>query len=268
MAESAHSRVPLVLGGLIALAVGVWFVFSSRQVPPPPPPAPPVTAPPVSAPPATLEPTPLPAATSASAVRPKPKPGAVKTPAVDTAAMVREAEAAFAAGRYDDAAALFEQAARLDPKNTAASATAVSLRRQFVIGKTRAENARGGAVAAQGFDTSAVAAVKKAAENPASLEIVLSPSRVRVGDRYQMEIYLINEGKKTVKVKSVTAVIKDGGLKVGGVLPLIVADEVASRQRELIASVKETCGSEQEWSLDIAVTAQNGDLYRASVTWK
>ncbi|MCM2255668.1 MAG: tetratricopeptide repeat protein [Vicinamibacteria bacterium] len=267
MAKPAPSRVPLALAGLIAVAVGVWFVFSGRQTPPPPPPAPPVTAPPVTAPPATPEPTP-PAATPAPTARPKPKPSAAATPAVDTAAMVREAEAAFAAGRYDDAASLFEQAARLDPKNAAASASAVSLRRQFVIGPTRAENAKGGAVAAQGFDTSAVAAVKKAAENPASLEIVLSPSRVRVGDKYQMEIYLINEGKKTVKVKSVTAVHKDAGQKIGGVLPLIVADEVASRQRELIAAVKETCGSEQAWSLDIAVTAQNGDLYRASVTWK
>ncbi|MCL4820243.1 MAG: hypothetical protein KJ067_13930 [Vicinamibacteria bacterium] len=264
MAKAASSRALLALAALVALAVLAWL-FLARPAPPPPPP--PSTLPPVTAPPATPEPTPPPATPEPKpTARPKPTPKATAPP--DVAAMVRDAEAAFVAGRYDDAAALFEQAARIDPRNAAAGANAVSVRRQFVIGKTRSENAKGGAQAAAGFDTSAVAAVKKAAESPASLEIVVSPSRVKVGDKYQMEIYLINEGRKDVKVKGVKAVHKDAGMKIGGVLPLVVADQVAPRQRELIAAVKETCGSEQEWSLDIEVTAQNGDVYRASVTWK
>ena len=117
-----------------------------------------------------------------------------------------QAEAALAARQYDQAIGHFDEVLRLDAQNAKAladKATAVSLRtaalKKFVPGRTvvKTEKASGGLA---GFDSGDVA-IQKAPDFLGRIEFEMSPaSGIKPGDPYTLKLFLVNDGKKAIRM--------------------------------------------------------------------
>lgn len=205
----------LVLGVLMSVA-GAWVAWRILQPPatkptqtlPPPPPQTLATMP---AP--TPEPSPVAEASASPPPAPEPEPAALKPkppapkPVVPppVAALLSKAQAAVAEHKYEDAGALFDEILKQDPSNAAARAgrsAALALRKAFVLAFPSAENVKGSPGKLEGFDPGGVE-VKRAAEVPGRVDLEVAPAHVKPGDRFTVKIYLINTGKKAIKIKEV-----------------------------------------------------------------
>ena len=65
-----------------------------------------------------------------------------------------------------------------------------------------------------GFDTADVS-VKKAPDFSGRIEFAVNPPRVQPGESYAVQIYLVNEGKKAIKVGGVSVTTNLNGTEVG-----------------------------------------------------
>jgi hypothetical protein len=266
----SNSRAPLVLGGalLVVAAAAIWFM---RPRPAPPAPAPPVTAAvvpspePYATPPMPEEPSPTPEpapVTVATGPRKKtpPKP-TTRTKALDSAAVAE----AMRQGKYDEAIRLYEEAAGSDPKINEITR---SLRRRFLPGLTQSWSTKGVSSKLEGFDAGNVD-VKRVPENDGRLDFVVVPPRVRPGDAYRVDVHLTNGGKKPIRIAGVTAVTSADGRKEGGAVQSLDKREIATLQRERVATVNGVWPEElQAWSLEVNVSAKNGDAYHSSLKWE
>jgi outer membrane biosynthesis protein TonB len=233
-----------------------------------PPPAPTTTlkAAPSPTPAKKGAPTPAPAATPAG-----PSPEQLR--AQQVAGLLGQAESALAAAQYDQAIGHLDEVLRLDPENSRATgerATAVSLRdagrKTFVAGRTvvKTDKAAGGGLA--GFEG---AAVQKTPDFSGRIEFEMSPaSGLKPGDAWTLKVYLVNDGKKAIKVGGVTASTVLNGAGAGGpVAP--GSKEVAPQQRALVGTLN---GSWREgtssWVADVLVTANKGDTLKNTLTWR
>jgi hypothetical protein len=211
-------------------------------------------------------PTATPAATPAG-----PSPEQLR--AQQVAALLGQAESALAGGQPDQAIGHLDEVLRLDPGNasaTAARAAAVSLRdaarKKFVAGRTvvKTEKAAGGGIA--GFEG---ADVQRTPDFSGRIEFEMSPaSGLKPGDPWTLKLYLVNDGKKGIKVGGVTANTVVNGEGGGG--PITPGTrEVAPQQRALLGQLT---GSWREgttsWSADVLVTANKGDSLKNTLTWR
>ena len=115
---------------------------------------------------------------------------------------------------------LFDQALRADPGNAAATsgkaavtAARAAARKAFMPGRTVVQTQSAKADLA-GFDTADVS-VKKAPDFSGRIEFAVNPPQVKPGDNYAVQIYLVNEGKKAIKVGGVTVTTNLNGIEVG-----------------------------------------------------
>jgi hypothetical protein len=249
--------------------------------------------------PAPVVATPTPKASAAPAASPSPSPSASPSPkkgspspppvtstvpsaeaqraqqaAAQVATLLGQAEAALGSRQYDQAIGHFDEVLRLDPQNAKAladKATAVSLReaarKKFVPGRTavKTEKASGGLA---GFDSGDVA-VQKAPDFLGRIEFEMSPaSGIKPGDAYTLRFFLVNEGKKAIRIQGITVSTVVNGTGSGA--PVAAATrEVAPQQR---AQLGEASGSWKDgttsWSTEVLVTANKGDSLKNQITWR
>jgi hypothetical protein len=249
---------------------------------PPAVPTPAAVATPSVAPTTTLRaaPSPLPSPT-APAKKGAATPAPVATPAgpspeqqraQQVAALLGQADAALASGQYDQAIGHFDEVLRLDPGNgkaTAERASSVALRdasrKKFVAGRTvvKTEKASGGLAGFEGAE------VQRTPDFSGRIEFEMSPaSGLKTGDAWTMKFYLVNDGKKPIKIGGITATTNVNGTGAGG--PVAASTkEVTPQQRVQLGQVT---GSWREgttaWAADVLVTANKGDSLKNTLTWR
>ena len=127
----------------------------------------------------------------------------------------------------------------------------------------KTEKASGGIAGFEGAD------VQRTPDFSGRIEFEMSPaSGLRAGDAWTLKFYLVNDGKKVIKVGAVTATTLVNGSGSGGpVAP--AAKEVAPQQRALLG---QATGSWKDgttsWSADVLVTANKGDSLKNTLTWR
>jgi pSer/pThr/pTyr-binding forkhead associated (FHA) protein/xanthosine utilization system XapX-like protein len=239
---------------------------------------------------ATPTPAPTPRATPVpAAARPTPTPApAAPAPSAEAAraqqaaaqaqALVVQAETAIGARQYDAAISHLDGALRVDPGNTQAAtlrAEAVRrrdlARRRFVPGQTAVQTPKAQkdkAADLAGFET-ADADLRKAPDFLGRVEFEMTPaSGVEPGDSWTVRAYVVNEGKKPIRVAGVTVGTTVNGAGSGVPVPPR-AREIAPQQRALVAEV---AGSWREgtsaWSTAVTVTAGKGESLQNTITWR
>jgi hypothetical protein len=201
-------------------------------------------------------------------------PSAEAQRAQQVATLLGQAEAALGARQYDQAIGYFDDVLRLDAQNAKAladKATAVSLRaaalKKFVPGRTvvKTEKASGGLA---GFDSGDVA-VQKAPDFLGRIEFEMSPaSGIKPGDSYTLKFFLVNDGKKAIRIQAISLNTLVNGTGAGAPVSA-AAKEVAPQQR---GSLGEVSGSWKDgttsWSAELLVTANKGDSLKNQITWR
>ncbi len=190
-------------------------------------------------------------------------------PRASSAARKRHASA----GDLDGAAALFDQALRADPGNAAATAGKAAVtsaraaaRKAFMPGRTVVQT-QSAKADLSGFDTADVS-VKKAPDFSGRIEFAVNPPKVKPGDNYSVQVYLVNEGKKAIKVGGVSVTTNLNGSKSGRSVDSRVK-EVAPSQRALIEELPGVWPEDVNWwSTEVMVTANKGDSLKNLLTWK
>ena len=211
-------------------------------------------------------PTPPPAGPSAEALR-------TQQAAAQAQALVVQAETAIGARQYDAAVSHLDDALRLDPGNARATSLRADAvrrrdlgRRRFAPGRTAVQTQKkAGGLA--GFDTDD--ADLRSADFLGRVEFEMSPaSGLEAGDAWTLRVYVVNEGKKPIRVQGVTVATNVNGASSGGSKPPRVRD-VAPQQRSLVA---ETTGSWREgttaWATEVSVTAAKGESLKNTLTWR
>jgi hypothetical protein len=248
---------------------------------PTPPPRPGVTPTPLATP--TPRPTPTPAAgratpTPATPAQPSAEALRAQQIATQVEGLLGQADAALSARQYDAAVGHLDEVLRLDAANARARelrATAVSrrdlARRRFVAGQTqvqtqKAQKEGGGELA--GFDTGD-ADLRKAPDFQGRIEFEMTPaSGLEAGQAWTLKVYVVNDGKKPIRVQGVTVATSVNGAGGGGPIPSRARD-IPPQQRALLG---EASGSWRDgttsWSTEVTVTANKGDSLRNTIVWK
>jgi hypothetical protein len=198
---------------------------------------------------------------------------AAPPPAAVAEGLMGRAEAARRAGDLDTAAGLFDQALLADPQNAAATsgkaavtAARAAARKAFMPGRTVVQTQSAKSDMA-GFDTADVS-VKKAPDFSGRIEFAVNPPRVKPGDKYAVQIYLVNEGKKPIKISGVSVTTNLNGAKSGRPVASRVK-EVAPSQRALLEELPGVWPEEvNSWSTEVMITANKGDSIKNLLTWK
>ena len=244
----------------------------AARTPPPPSPR-------VAAVPATL-PGQRPGTTPAGKPPVGPPVTAAPNPAQQTAAAVAnllsQAQAASASKNYDAAVTLYDEVLKMQPGNgpatsgraaaLSAKGAATAARRAFVSGRTvvQTEKAKGGSVS--GFDSSDVSVVKSP-DFQGRVEFAMNPSSVKPGESYRLQIALVNEGKKPIKISGMTFTITANGQKSGNPIAPRVK-EVAPGQRAVLEELPGVFPEANTWTAEVLVTANKGDSLKNQLTWK
>jgi hypothetical protein len=237
---------------------------------------------------ATPTPTPTPRATpTPTPARPTPTPAPpaagpsaealrAQQAAGQAQALLGQAEAAMNARQYDAAVGHLDGALRLEPGNARATslrADAVSrrdlARRRFAPGRTAVQSPKAqkpGDLA--GFDTGD-ADLRKAPDFLGRIEFEMNPaSGIEAGDAWTLRVYVVNDGKKAIRVQGVSVGTTVNGAAAVVPLPARVR-EVAPQQRALVA---ETTGSWREgtsaWAAEATVTSSKDESLRNTLTWR
>jgi hypothetical protein len=227
--------------------------------------------------------TPSPARPS-PAVAQGPRPGTAAPPptgpapevlrAQQVASHLSQAQAASNARSYDVALAQYEEALKLDPQNaaalagrTAATAARNASRKKFVAGRTVVQGSGKAKADLTGFDSSDVS-VQKAPDFTGRLEFEMDPATVQPGQGYRLRVYLVNEGKKPIKISGMSVATNLNGSRSGGPVSSSVK-EVAPQQRALLEELPGQWPSDvSAWSAEAQVDAGKGQSLRNQLTWK
>jgi hypothetical protein len=238
---------------------------------PAPTPTPRPTATPTPKPtptPAAARPTPTPAGPSAEALLAQQK-------AAEAQSLLTQAGTALRAKQYDAAVTNLDSVLRLDPANAEATtlrADAVRrrdlARRRFAPGKTAVQGGKtqkAGGLA--GFDTGD--ADLRSSDFLGRVEFEMTPpSGIEPGDAWTLKVYVVNEGKKPIRVNGLVLGTTVNGAGSGGPLPA-KAREVAPQQRSLVA---ETSGTWAEgttsWAAEVTVTGGKGESLKNTLSWR
>jgi serine/threonine protein kinase len=204
------------------------------------------------------------------------------------ARVLDRADAALLNQDYDRAIELYEEALKLDPSNARAGqgkTGAVSARamakaaasapatKRFVPGKTvtqTVESRRAGSVPS-GFEPSDEVVVHRGAKTvdlPGAVLFEVRPETVSPGDRYTINVYLLNEGSAPIQLLDMRVSTKINGQKSDGAVPPR-SKEVGPKQRALLLSQSDVWRTEYSaWSMEVTVRSIRGDIYRNEVRWK
>ena len=224
---------------------------------------------------ATPTPRPTPTPTPARPGTPPTTTAAGPSPAAQAQALVGQAEAALAAKQYEAAIGNADAALRLDPGNARAGTVRADAtkqrdlaRRRFVSGRTVVQTQKAGNTDLSGFDSGG-ADVRKAPDFQGRIEFEMSPATgLDSGTSWRLQIFVVNDGKKPIRVQGLTVTTNVNGTAAGATTPA-AAREIAPQQRALVG---ETSGSWRDgtnsWTSEAAVTANKGDSLRNTLTWR
>ena len=101
------------------------------------------------------------------------------------------------------------------------------------------------------------------------VEFEMTPSSgIEPGDAWTLKVYVVNEGKKPIRVNGLALGTTVNGAGSGGPLAAKVR-EVAPQQRALVA---ETSGTWAEttttWAAEVTVTGGKGESLRNTIAWR
>jgi hypothetical protein len=144
-------------------------------------------------------------------------------------------------------------------------------RRRFVPGRTAVQTPKAqkdNAADLAGFDTGD-ADLRKAPDFLGRVEFEMTPaSGIEPGDAWTLRAYVVNEGKKPIRVAGVTVATTVNGAGSGAPVPSR-AREIAPQQRVLVA---EAAGPWRDgttaWATAITVTAGKGESLQNTITWR
>jgi serine/threonine protein kinase/Tfp pilus assembly protein PilF len=150
---------------------------------------------------------------------------------------------------------------------TAASAapSAPAVVRRFVAGKTviatrRARNDL------QGFDTADVKQ-QKMPDFVGRIDFETAPLSPAPGQEFSVRVYLVNEGKKPLRLKTVGLVTTANAVKTPASLTPLVR-EIAPAQRAMVAELHGVWGSDVDsWSLEAVVTSDRDETGTSRLSW-
>ncbi len=139
--------------------------------------------------------------------------------------------------------------------------------RRFVLERTNVESTKRVTAELEGFDTTGVD-VKRAPDVVGRVDFEVTPSQVRPGDRFTINVYLINDGRKDIKLKDMfVATSVNGRLVSGPAAPR--TREVGPKKKAVIGSFSDTWRDTiATWAMDVTVTSDRGDVYKNQVIWK
>jgi len=198
--------------------------------------------------------------------------------AAQAQALLVQAETAIGARQYDAAISHLDGALRVDSGNTQAASLRSDAvrrrdlaRRRFVPGRTAVETPKAqkdNAADLAGFDTGD-ADLRKAPDFLGRVEFEMTPaSGIEPGDAWTLRAYVVNEGKKPIRIAGVTVATTVNGAGSGAPVPSR-AREIAPQQRVLVA---EAAGSWRDgttaWATAITVTAGKGESLQNTITWR
>jgi hypothetical protein len=230
---------------------------------------------------------PLPGVKPTPAGRPTPA-GAKPTPATapvgpapealraqQVADLVGQADGALAAQKYDAAAALYDEALKLDPGSerarsgkTSALAGAAVFKKSFVPGRTSVQSGKAAKGSISGFDSEDVS-VAKAPDYSGRIEFEANPAHVKPGDNYSVKVFLVNDGKKAFKIGGLNIGTVVNGARSGGGTVSAPTSEVGTQQRVLLQEVPGVWPeSVNSWALEVVVTSNRGDTFKNQLTWR
>ena len=100
------------------------------------------------------------------------------------------------------------------------------------------------------------------------IDYEFSPANVKPGDAYNAKIYLVNEGKRAIKVNTMSLTTVANGQRTPGPGNPQTKD-IAAGQKGLLATVNGTWkDGTTSWSLEALVTSARGESYTSRVTWR
>ncbi|HSF01993.1 MAG TPA: IPT/TIG domain-containing protein [Solirubrobacterales bacterium] len=139
--------------------------------------------------------------------------------------------------------------------------------RRFVLERTNVESTKRVTAGLEGFDTTGVD-LKRAPDVVGRVDFEVSPPQVKPGDRFTVYVYLINDGRKDIKLKDMfVATSVNGRLVSGPSAPK--AREVGPKKRAVIGAFSDTWRDTiATWAMDVTVTSDRGDIYKNQVAWK
>jgi hypothetical protein len=203
-------------------------------------------------------------------------------------AALNQAATALQNKQYEAAIAAYDQALLLDSTNAAAiqgrqaaigakaiaeaapSGPRAGSGKTFVPGRTEAKGTEQGGLV--GFEDSAGVNVKKgtaAAELPGKIVFEASPPAPRAGDRFRVNVVLVNEGQQAIPLASMTVATVLDGKRQSGPVPLSVTT-VAPGQRAPVFQSPEQVWKEgtESWTMEIVLRTTKGETYRNTLAWK
>ncbi len=150
-----------------------------------------------------------------------------------------------------------------EPPPVAASlpAPAAPVARPLVAGRTVVQSARAATGGVTGFQSDGVS-VSRTPDQLGRIDFDVSPAAVKPGDVYLITVKLANDGRKDLDVRGVTLVTTTGAN--ASKREIAPPDhKVESRQRVTLAEVGGVWDTQEAaWSLEVVVTAKNGDTFR------
>jgi hypothetical protein len=95
----------------------------------------------------------------------------------------------------------------------------------------------------------------------------VGPSQVKPGDRYTVNVYLINDGSKAIGIKQVFVATSVNG-RLSSSPMASQSNQVAPKKRVLLGSFSDVWrDSTTAWAMDVTVTTDRGDVYKNQITW-
>jgi hypothetical protein len=128
----------------------------------------------------------------------------------------------------------------------------------------RTEKAGGGLA---GFESSGVN-VQKAPDFLGRVEYAMTPTSVQPGDPWELKIYVVNEGKKAIKISALSVATVVNGSPAGAGGPS-KAREVAPQQRVMVDQLSGTWPPNvTSWRTDVKITAGKNETLQSQLTWR
>jgi serine/threonine-protein kinase len=148
----------------------------------------------------------------------------------------------------------------------AAAATPAHVARQFVSGKTLIATARAGGDL-EGFETADVRK-QRMPELAGRIEFEAAPGTVMAGEPFTVRVYLVNDGKKAVKIKSVALATIVNGTRVPAPVTTPLVREVSPLQRALVTELTGTWPQGvSSWSLEAVITTERDETGTSRLSW-
>jgi serine/threonine protein kinase len=153
-----------------------------------------------------------------------------------------------------------------DPLPPAETSQAPALVRHFVTGKSIVSTGRAGGGLA-GFDTADVK-TQKVPDLVGRLEFEVEPGEPKAGDPFGVRLYLVNEGRKAVRLRNVSFNLTVDERRTS--LPGLLRErEVAPQERALVAETRSVWPlAVTSWSLEAVASSDRDETCTSRLTWQ